>query len=166
MLKHIKKRLTSKVVLLDSTLMSLCISMYDWALYTHTKGAVKMHTVLDFETLLPEFVCISDGKGADNTMAKQLHFSPGTIVVADRIYSDTDLLNLWASNGVLFVVRGKSNLLFHSVCERDLPEHSSQEILIDQEIQLTGVQTTDKYPKKIRRIAVLHPKGFVIELLN
>lgn len=166
MLKQVKKRLKSKVVLLDSTLMSLCISMYDWALYTRTKGAVKMHTVLDFETLLPEFVCISDGKGADNTIAKQLHFAPGTIVVADRIYSDTELLNLWDSNGVLFVVRGKDNLLFEAVCERDLPERNSQEILIDEEVQLVGVQTAEKYPKKIRRIAVLHPNGYVIELLT
>lgn len=62
----------------------------------------------DFETLLPEFVCISDGKGADNTIAKQLHLPPGTIVVADRIYSDTELLNLWDSNGVLFVVNVSS----------------------------------------------------------
>ena len=106
-LKQVRKHLKSKIVLLDSTLMSLCLSMYDWALYTHTKGAVKMHTVLDFETLLPEFVCITDGKGADNTIAKKLHFSPGTIVVADRIYSDTELLNLWDSRGVLFVVRGR-----------------------------------------------------------
>lgn len=165
-LKQVKKRLKSKVVLLDSTLMSLCISMYDWALYTHTKGAVKMHTVLDFETLLPEFVCISDGKGADNTIAKQLYFAPGTIVVADRIYSDTELLNLWDSKDVLFVVRGKSNLLFDSICERDLPEHTSQEILIDQEVELTGGQTKGKYPKKIRRIAILHPKGYIVELLT
>lgn len=162
MLKHIKKRLKSKVVLLDSTLMSLCISTYDWALYTHTKGAVKMHTILDYETLLPEFVCISDGKGADNTVAKQLHFAPGTIV----IYSDTELLNLWDSKDILFVVRRKSNLLFDSVRERDLPEHTSQEILIDEEVLLTGVQTKDKYQKKISRIAVLHPNDYVIELLT
>ena len=61
-----------------------------------------MHTVLDFETLLPEFVCITNGKGADNTIAKKLHFARGAIVVADRIYSDTELLNHWDSTGVIF----------------------------------------------------------------
>ncbi|WP_052052924.1 hypothetical protein [Prevotella sp. S7 MS 2] len=71
-----KKRLKAKVCLLDSTLMSLCLSMYDWALYTHTKGAVKMHTVLDLETLLPEFVCMSNSKGRLTRLTAILHPSP------------------------------------------------------------------------------------------
>ena len=139
-LKQMKKRLKAKVCLLDSTLMSLCLEMYDWALYTHTKGAVKMHTVLDFETLLPEFVCISNGKGADSTIAKKLHFARGIIVVADRIYSDTELLNHWDSTGVVFIVRGRDNIQFESIRERDLPDTTSQEILIDEEVRLTGVE--------------------------
>ena len=112
------------------------------------------HTVIDFETLLPEFVCITDGKGADNTIAKKLRFSPGTIVVADRIYSDTELLNLWYRRDILFVVRGKGNLLFESIKERELPNKSAQDILIDKEVELTGVEMADKYPRKIRCIAI------------
>ena len=139
--------------------------MYDWALYTHTKGAVKMHTVLDFETLLPEFVCISNGKGADNTIAKKLPFARGTIVVADRIYSDTELLNHWDSTGVIFIVRGRDNIQFESIRERDLPDTTSQEILIDEEVRLTGVETASKYPKKIRRIGIYNVQGgYTIDL--
>ena len=164
-LKQMKKPLKAKICLLDSTLMSLCLSMYDWVLYTHTKGAVKMHTVLDFETLLPEFVCITNGKGADNTIAKKLHFARGTIVVADRIYSDTELLNHWDSTGGVFIVRGRDNIQFESIWERDLPDTTSQEILKDEEVRLTGVETASKYPKKIRRIGIYNVQGgYTIDL--
>lgn len=119
----------------------------------------------DFETLLPEFVCITNGKGADNTIAKKLSFSPGTIVIADRIYSDTELLNHWDSKGVLFIVRGRDNLHFESIKERDLPETTSQEIMIDEEVNFSGVQTASKYPKKIRRIAIWNSSGeYAVEL--
>ena len=124
-----------------------------------------MHTVLDFETLLPGFVCITNGKGADNTIAKKLHFARGTIVVADRIYSDTELLNHWDSTGVIFIVRGRDNIQFESIRERDLPDTTSQEILIDEEVRLTGVETASKYPKKIRRIGIYNAQGgYTIDL--
>ncbi len=54
--------LKKPIKLIDSTLISLCMSSYDWALYTHTKGAIKLHTVLDFDTYLPKYVYITDGK--------------------------------------------------------------------------------------------------------
>ena len=161
-----KFRIKAPVKLLDSTLVSLCLSLYDWALYTHTKGAVKLHTLLDFDILLPEYVYISDGKGADNAKAWEVPIKPGCVVVADRIYSVFDLLNDWDSRGVFFVVRHKGNLRYHRVEERELPSVRHQDILIDEIIELDGPMTRDKYPKRLRRIAVYNEDGYVVELLT
>ena len=93
--------LKTPVKLLDSTLVTLCMEIYDWALYTHTKGAVKLHTLLDFATFLPEYVYITDGKGADSTSAREVRVTPHCIVVADRGYCDFGLLHDWDSSGGL-----------------------------------------------------------------
>ena len=88
-------RFKQPVKLLDSTTITLCLSLYDWAKYTHTKGAVKLHTLLDFKTLLPEYVHISDGKGHDSKMVGPIPIPTGSIVVADQGHADTALLNSW-----------------------------------------------------------------------
>lgn len=163
---HRRFRIKAPVKLLDSTLVSLCLSLYDWALYTHTKGAVKLHTLLDFDMLLPEYVYISDGKGADNAKAWEVPVKPGCVVVADRIYGVFDLLNDWDSRSVFFVVRHKGNLRYHRVEERELPSVRHQDILIDEIIELDGAMTKGKYPKRLRRIAVYNEDGYVVELLT
>ena len=81
------------------------------------RGAVKLHTLLNFRTLLPEYVQITDGKTADNTAAKQVEVKPGSIVVSDRGYFDTLLLNFWDSIKVFFMVRVKDNLLYERIEE-------------------------------------------------
>lgn len=159
--------LKSPVKLLDSTLISLCMELYDWALYTHTKGAVKLHTLLDFATFLPEYVYITDGKGADNTSAREVRVPPHCIVVADRGYCDFGLLHDWDSSNVSFVVRHKDNLLYHTVEEMELPPIGHQEILRDEIIELDGNGPKEKYGKPLRRIAVFNAESnTVITLLT
>ena len=73
--------------------------------------------------------------------------------------------NIWDSTGVVFIVRGRDNIQFESIRERDLPDTTSQEILKDEEVRLTGVETASKYPKKIRRIGIYHVQGgYTIDL--
>ena len=86
-------RFKMPIKLLDSTLVSLTLSVYDWAHYTTKKEAVKMHTLLDYDSLLPEFVNITDGKVTDNKAAFDIEINPFSIVVADRGYCDYSLLN-------------------------------------------------------------------------
>lgn len=54
--KQIKFRIKSKIFLLDSTTISLCLSLFDWAKYKASNGAVKMHTLLDYDGNLPAYV--------------------------------------------------------------------------------------------------------------
>jgi len=160
-------RFKMPIKLLDSTLVSLTLSVYDWAHYTAKKGAVKMHTLLDYDCLLPEFVNITDGKVSDNKAAFDMDIRPFSIVVADRGYCDYALLNHWDSSDVFFVVRHKNNMRYITVKELPLPEKRAQDVLIDEVIEFELPAAKAKYPKKLRRIAVWNEEhGYVVELLT
>ena len=162
-----KFRFKMPIKLLDSSTITLTMSLYEWAHYTTKKGAVKMHTLLDYDSLLPEFVNITDGKCGDNRGALDIPVSPHSVVVADRGYCDFSLLDYWDSRNVFFVVRHRDNLLYSQIEERLLPETRAQNVLIDEIIELTGEQTKKKYTKPLRRIAVWNDKhGYVVQLLT
>ena len=162
-----KFRFKMPIKLLDSSTITLTMSLYEWAHYTTKKGAVKMHTLLDYDSLLPEFVNITDGKCSDNRGALDIPVSPHSVVVADRGYCDFSLLDYWDSRNVFFVVRHRDNLLYSQIEERLLPETRAQNVLIDEIIELTGEQTKKKYTKPLRRIAVWNDEhGYVIQLLT
>ena len=93
--KQVKFRIKSKIFLLDSSTISLCLSLFDWAKYKTAKGAIKMHTLLDYDGNLPAYVNITDGKTADNKGAYNIPLLKGSVVVADRFYNDFSLLNVW-----------------------------------------------------------------------
>ena len=162
-----KFRFKMPIKLLDSTLVSLAMSVYDWAHYRAQKGAIKMHTLLDYDCLLPEFVYISDGKCGDNTAAYSIPISPHCIVVADRGYCDYALLNHWDSNDVFFIVRHKDNIRYTSIEELPLPDKRAQNVLIDEIVEFELPNAKDKYPKRLRRIAVWNEKHeYTVELLT
>jgi hypothetical protein len=153
-LKRTKFRIKSKIFLLDATTISLCLSLFDWARYKTKKGAIKMHTLLDYDGHLPAYVNITDGKTADNKGAYDVPLLKGSVIVADRFYNDFALLNVWDSNQVYFVIRHKDNIKFKTIRELDLPEHKHQHLLKDEIIELTGGKTKGKYPKRLRRVAL------------
>ena len=162
-----KFRFNMPIKLLDSSTITLTMSLYEWAHYTTKKGAVKMHTLLDYDSLLPEFVNITDGKCGDNRGALDIPVSPHSVVVADRGYCDFSLLDYWDSRNVFFVVRHRDNLLYSQIEERLLPETRAQNVLIDEIIELTGEQTKKKYTKPLRRIAIWNDEhGYVVQLLT
>jgi len=152
--KQIKFRIKSKIFLLDSTTISLCLSIFDWAKYKTAKGAIKMHTLLDFDGNLPAYVNITDGKTADNKGAYDIPLLKGSVIVADRFYNDFSLLNIWDSNGIYFVIRHKDNLQYNVIKENELPDNRHQHILKDEIIELKSKSSKEKYPKRLRRVAV------------
>jgi Transposase DDE domain/Domain of unknown function (DUF4372) len=152
--KQVKFRIKSKIFLLDSSTISLCLSLFDWAKYKTAKGAVKMHTLLDYDGNLPAYVNITDGKTADNKGAYDVPLLKGSVIVADRFYNDFSLLNVWDSKGVFFVVRHKENIQYCTVKENPLPDNKHEHILKDEVIELSGNQSKIKYPKRLRRVAI------------
>ena len=158
-MKRTKFKIKSKIFLLDATTISLCLSLFDWAKYKTKKGAVKMHTLLDYDGHLPAYVNITDGKTADNKGAYDIPLLKGSVIVADRFYNDFELLNVWDSSGVYFVVRHKSNIKFKTIKELELPENRHQHVLKDEIIELTGNKTKEKYPRKLRRVVLWDDKN-------
>ena len=152
--KQIKFKIKSKIFLLDSTTISLCLSLFDWAKYKTAKGAVKMHTLLDYDGNLPAYINITDGKTADNKGAYDVPLLKGSVIVADRFYNDFSLLNIWDSNKVFFVIRHKENIQYRVIKENELPDNKHQHILKDETIELKNVSSKEKFPKKLRRVAV------------
>jgi len=160
-----KFRFKNKLVSVDSTVIDLCLSMYDWAKFRRTKGAVKLHLVLDHDGYLPCFGIITDGKVADVKAAHQMHFAPDTIVVDDRGYNDFRLFAKWTDASVHFVTRMKDNTLFEVVEEHEVPKHRN--ILKDQTIRLTGTGAQQKCPHLLRRIeAVREDTGGILVFLT
>lgn len=156
-LRRVKFKIKSKIFLLDSTTVSLCLSLFDWAKYKTAKGAIKMHTLLDYDGNLPAYVNITNGKTADNKGAYDIPLLKRSVIVADRFYNDFSLLNVWDTSGVFFVVRHKENIKYVTIKENELPDNRHGHILIDEIICLTGIKSKQKYPKKLRRIAIYDP---------
>ena len=160
-----KFRFKNKLVSIDSTVIDLCLSMYDWARFRRTKGAVKLHLVLDHDGYLPCFGIITDGKVHDVKAAHQIGFAPGTIVVDDRGYNDYRLFAKWTDAQVFFVTRMKDNTQFEVLEEREPPQNRG--ILKDQTIRLTGVGAQEKCPHLLRRIeAVREDTGDILVFLT
>jgi hypothetical protein len=152
--KRRKFKIKSKILLLDSSTIGLCLSLYDWAKYKTSKGAIKMHTLLDYDGGLPVYMNLTDGKTADNKAAYDIPLSAGSVVVADRFYNDFTLLNNWDSIGVKFVIRHKENLKFKIKRNRPVDRTLHPNIISDQTIHFSGIKSTRKYPKVLRRVVV------------
>jgi hypothetical protein len=165
--KQIKFKIKSKIYLLDSTAISLCLSLFDWAKYRTTKGAVKLHTLLDYDGNLPAYINITDGKVGDNKGAADIPLIKNSVIVADRYYFDTALLNKWDSNDVYFVIRLKENIQYKTLKELELPDGRHEHILKDEIVELRGTNTRKKYPKRLRRVAIYDEKNDqTIELIT
>ena len=126
-----------------------------------------MHTLLDYDFLLPELVNITDGKVSDNKAAFDSDIRPTGIVVADRDYCDYVLPGHWAGNNVFFVVRHRDNMRYTSIEERPLPGRQAQDVMIDEVIEFELPNAKAKYPQRLRRIAVWNEKHwYVVEPLT
>src|SRR5450631_3560078 len=134
-----KFRFKNKLLSLDGSIIDLSVSMFDWAKYRTTKGAIKLHLLLDHDGYLPSFCVVTTGKVADVTVAQRLKLQPGTIVVDDRGYNDYELFGRWTEEGVYFVTRLKDNAVYRVVKNLPVPQTKNGGVLKDQLIRFTGV---------------------------
>jgi hypothetical protein len=147
-----KFRFKNKLVSMDSSVIDLCLTLYDWAKFRRTKGAIKLHLILDHDGYLPSFAVITEGKVSDVKVAHTLKFDPGTIVVYDRGYNDYLLFGQWTEQGIYFVTRMKDNAVFDVLEEKPIPLHRN--ILKDQVVRLTGLKAEERCPHLLRRVEV------------
>lgn len=160
-------RVQKKTYALDSTLISLCLDLFDWAHYQKQKGACKLHTLLDYEGFLPVYAEVTDGKTSDIEVARKLDLPAGTVLVVDRAYIDFEWLADLDSKGVVFVTRTKKNLDHEPVSYFDDYLDDEEYILEDVDIELLGQQGAKKYPKRLRKVTIEDPEtGEELEFLT
>ena len=149
-------RFRNKLYSLDASTVDLCLSLFPWANFRTTKGAIKLHVGLDHDGYLPEFVTLTDGKTTDIEAGRVLAFPTGSIVVYDRGYTDYGWYNQLTQ---------KSDLLRYPAQEkRPIPPRQTPQVArhqglsSDQIIEFTGLQARKKCPIRLRRIGYRDPQ--------
>ena len=142
--------LDETVYALDSSTIDLCLSSFPWAQFRQTKGAVKLHTLLDLRGNIPTFISITDGKVHDVNILDDLIPEPGAIYLMDRGYLDFERLFKWNQHSAFFVTRSKSNTGLDRIYSN--PVDKTTGLRCDQVAMLTGHATKKAYPEKLRRV--------------
>ena len=150
--KAARFRFKNPLYSLDGTVIDLCLSLFPWAEYRQTKGAVKLHLLLDHDGYFPVFAAI----GPQNTLseiavAKTLSLPRGSIVAIDRGYCSYDLYYRWHQAGIFFVTRQKDNAIYRVVETRPLPSRGN--IRADEIIELTSPKGA-QCPVRLRRVVL------------
>ena len=148
--KH-KFRFKNPLYTIDASTIDLCLTVFPWAKFRTTKGAIKLHCLYDHSGALPTFLTITDGKSHDVRVVKEytLPLSPDSIISVDKAYIDYKWLNSLDEQGVWFVTRAKTNIDYAVVGQHPI---SNKKVLSDECISLQGPLTKSKYSKELRLI--------------
>jgi len=141
--------LENTIFALDSTSISVSINLAAWASGKYSRGAVKMHTLLDLRGSIPTFIHISDGTWHDSNAMDYIQFEPNAIYTMDKAYVDLVALYQMDSIGAYFVTRAKAVMRY---CVIETMDCSEEGILSDQLVMLTGYKSSQLYPKPLRMI--------------
>jgi len=147
-----KFRFKNRLFSMDASVIDLCITMFDWAKFKQTKGAVKLHLLLDHDGYLPIFATITEGDVHEINIAREIIFPKGSIVAVDMGYTDYSLFARWTAQGVFFVTRQKENAAYTVIEELEIP--NNRNILKNQIIEFTGYNARKNCPHRLRRIEV------------
>ena len=142
--------LKETVYALDSSTIDLCLSVFPWARFRKTKGAVKLHTLLDLRGDIPTFIWITDGKVHDVNVLDHLIPEPGAIYVMDRAYLDFQRLYQLHQSSAVFVTRSKINTGLRRIYSHKVDKTTG--VKVDQTVALTGYYSKKDYPEKLRRV--------------
>jgi hypothetical protein len=149
--------LDETVYALDASTIDLCLSLFPWAQFRKTKGAVKLHTLLDLRGCIPTFISITDGKVHDVKILDQLIPEPGAFYVMDRGYLDFRRLYILNQCMASFIIRSKVNIKFRRLYSHTIDKSSG--LRCDQTIVLNGINTSKQYPDKLRRVGFFDDKS-------
>lgn len=149
-------RFRNRLYSLDASLIHVCLSLFPWAGYLRSKGAVKLHVGLNHAGYLPEFVCITEGNVHEVNIGKRWSIPKGSIVVIDRGYTDYAWFKQLNDKGIFFVTRQKKNADYR-VIDRQ-PVDRQQGLTCDQVIQFNGQRASRDCPIQLRRIGYRDPE--------
>jgi len=158
--------LDGTVYALDSTTIDLCLSVFPWARFQSTKGAVKMHTLLDLRGSIPTFIEVSDGKLHDVKILDEILPEAGSFYVMDRGYLDFERLYALHRCGAFFVTRTKAGVLLQRRYSRAVDKTTG--LRSDHTVILTSAASMKNYPDPLRRVRFydLEQRRWLIFLTN
>lgn len=142
---------SNAVYALDASVIDLTLSLFPWAKFRKTKGAIKLHTMIDLRGNIPAFMTITDGKVHDIKAAPQVPIESEGIYVVDRAYLDFNWLWSIHQNGAFFVTRLKRSIKWNRIVSH--PVDKTLGLRSDQEILLVSKRLKALYPKRLRRIS-------------
>jgi Transposase DDE domain/Domain of unknown function (DUF4372) len=147
-----KLRFKNKLLSLDATIIDLCLSMFNWATFRQTKGAVKLHLLLDHDGYLPVYAHLREGNVHEMMVAKSLNFPKGSVVVMDRGYIDYRQFARWTKAGIFFVTRLKENANYWDFEDWPVPKDSN--VRKDQLIRLNPITAGAPCREDLRLVTV------------
>jgi IS4 transposase len=147
-----KFRFKNKLVSLDGSIIDLSVSMFDWAKFRRTKGAIKLHLLLDHDGYLPSFAVVTEGKTSEIKVARTLRFESGTILAIDRGYVDYEWFRELTQEEVYFVTRMKEKAVYEVKEELQLPQNSN--VVHDQIICFPRLAQEGEEPVLFRRVEI------------
>src|SRR5450755_326622 len=147
-----KFRFKNKLLSLDGSIIDLSVSMFDWAKYRRTKGAIKLHLLLDHDGYLPSFAVVTEGKTSEIKVARALRFEPGTILAIDRGYNDYAWFRELTQEEVYFVTRMKDNAVYEVKEDLQVPQNSN--VVSDQIISFPRLAREGEEPVLFRRVEI------------
>ena len=148
--------LKGEIFALDSTCIDLCLDIYWWATFRSTKAAIKIHTLLNVKTSMPEFIFITEGDVHDVNILDKVRIKKGCYYVMDHAYVDYERLYSLHLKKAFFVVRAKINLKFIRISSRKVNKELN--IICDQEIKLKGINSYKNYSQNLRIIKIYDPE--------
>lgn len=144
--------LEEMVYALDSTTIDLCLSLFPWARFRKSKGAIKVHTQMDLRGNIPTFIEITEGKVHDVNILDILIPEPGAIYLLDKGYIDFARLYRFHQAGAFFVTPAKSNLNAKRIYSRPVDKKTG--LRCDQTISLVNYYALQEYPERLRRVKI------------
>lgn len=143
--------LGNDVFALDSTTISLSLKLFSWAPGKYSRGAIKVHTMLDLRGSIPTFIYITDGKYNDSNFLDEIDPLPYAIYLMDRAYIDFVALYRMHKVGAYFVTRSKVTLDYMvTECNFNIDEQSG--LRSDKTIKLKGPKSKRLYPETLRMV--------------
>lgn len=136
---------------LDSTTISCSINLMGWALGKYSKGAVKMHTIIDLRGSIPVFIRITDGRWHDSNVLDLLEVVPNAIYMMDKAYINFKALARIDTEGAFFVTRAKDNMKYEIVSS-NFNFDPKCGVTGDHLIRLTGYKSSKLYPRELRLV--------------
>ena len=161
-----KFRFKNPLYSIDATIISLCLSLYDWAKFRTAKGAIKLHVKLNHSGYLPSFMVMTAGKVHETQIAPSIPLEKGDVAIFDKGYTDFSWYKSLDDKGVFFVTRIKRNAHYR-VTERKDILYQSKNIYSDQIVGLKGFYSKQRYPQRLRRVRSKDPDtGKIITILT